>query len=150
MERPRGLGPDSILGIDLGTTNTLLSWFDGQSTLILGDHDDKGLLPSVVAILEDGTELVGEAAKALALQHPTRVVHSGKRLIGRSLTEMRVEAERLPYSVVEGPSGQVRIRIPLDGKEGRPTFKDYSPEEISGLILREVHRRAFDSMGMPE
>ncbi len=133
-----------ILGIDLGTTNSLCAIPTADGPEVLG-----GLLPSVVAILADGTILVGESAKALAFDTPERVIHSVKRLIGRSVSELRVEAARLPYAVLEGPNGQARVRIALDGRDGRPAFRDFSPEEISALILREVVRRAFLSLELP-
>ena len=139
-----------ILGIDLGTTNSLAAWIEGGTPRVLGG--ERALVPSVVAFLPDGSTLVGEAARALAFQHPERVVHSSKRLIGRSSTELRVEASRLPYQVIENAAGQARIRIPLDGLEGRPTFRDVSPEEVSALVLREVAHRAradHDELGDP-
>ncbi len=139
-----------LLGIDLGTTHSLAAVQDSTGTRrVLAGGDGRVLVPSVVAILEDGAVLVGEEAKALAFRHPERVVHSAKRLIGRSMQEVRIEAARLPYPVVEGPGGGARIRIPLDGKDGRPPFRDYSPEEISAFVLREVLRRSREALGLP-
>ncbi|PIE22613.1 MAG: molecular chaperone HscA [Planctomycetota bacterium] len=145
---------ERILGIDLGTTNSLAAIYgplpdapSKQAPRVLRDAANRAMVPSCVAILPDGSSIVGQEAKALALQHPERVIHSVKRLIGRSLSEVRVEAARLPYQVVEGPGGQARVRIPLDGKDGRPPFKDYSPEEISAMVLSEVRRQAMASLG---
>jgi molecular chaperone DnaK len=148
---------ERILGIDLGTTNSLAAVYGllpddatKHGPRVVCDPQGRAIIPSSVAILPDASVIVGEDAKALALQHPERVVHSVKRLIGRSLTEVRVEASRLPYQVVEGPGGQARVRIRLDGQDGRPSFKDYSPEEISGMVLQEVRRRAIASLGEAE
>ena len=137
---------DPILGIDLGTTNSLAAIFDEDGSRIVEGKDGRAIVPSVVAIMENGAIVVGEAALALAYEQPERVIHSVKRLMGRSLSEVRVEASRLAYQIVEGPDEQARIRIPLDGKDGRPSYRDYSPEEISSLILREVHQRAVATL----
>ncbi len=134
-----------ILGIDLGTTNSLWAVSGGPSGAQVSE-----LVPSVVAILPNGTFLVGEDAKDLAWQHPERVVHSVKRLIGRSTSELRLEASRLPYQVVEGQASQARIRIPLDGKEGRGPWHDYSPEEVSAMILGDIKRRAERALGIEQ
>ncbi len=132
-----------VLGIDLGTTNSLVAIEDECGGRILGD----GLLPSVVAFLEDGTIVVGDAAKALEFELPGRVVHSVKRLIGRSMHELRVEARRLPYSLVEGPSDSVRIRIPAARGAHPSEARDYAPEEISAFVLRACVDRARAELG---
>lgn len=138
-------GSEVILGIDLGTTNSLVAVHGPDGPRVLGDA--QALVPSVVAILEDGQVLVGDAAKALAFEHPERVIHSAKRLIGRTTNEVRLESSRLPYRVVAGPKNQARIRIQLDGKDGRGAHRDYAPEEISAFVLRELVTRARAQLG---
>ncbi|MCB9918244.1 MAG: Hsp70 family protein [Planctomycetes bacterium] len=131
---------DVVLGIDLGTTNSLVAIHEPHGSHILGD----ALVPSVVAFAPNGDILVGDEAKELAFAMPDRVVHSVKRLIGRTLHEVRVEARSLPYEVVEGPNDQVRIRIP---KSTGHAARDYAPEEVSAFVLRALIDRARAELG---
>jgi molecular chaperone DnaK (HSP70) len=134
---------NSFLGIDLGTTHSLAAIADEKGVRVLVPPGaESPLVPSVVALLEDGTFLVGSAAKNLSLVHPERVIHSAKRLIGRTRSEVALEATTLPYRLAEGPGGRALVRIAL--KEGG--FRDLSPEEISARILEEVHRRALAAL----
>ena len=134
---------NSFLGIDLGTTHSLAAIVDENGARVLVPPGaESPLVPSVVALLEDGTILVGNAAKNLSLLHPERVIHSAKRLIGRTKAEVALEAATLPYRIVEGPGGRALVRIPL--KDG--AYQDWSPEEISARILAEVHRRALAAL----
>ncbi len=133
----------SFLGIDLGTTHSLAAIEDEKGTRVLVPPGaDSPLVPSVVALLEDGTFLVGTAAKNLSILHPERVIHSAKRLIGRTRAEVALEAATLPYRLVEGSGGRALVRIPLKNQ----SFRDLSPEEISAHILQEVHRRALAAL----
>jgi Fe-S protein assembly chaperone HscA len=134
----RPLAP--IVGIDLGTTNSLAAVTGRHGALVLRDQDGEPLIPSVVTFRNDGTVVVGRAAKALALDLPDRTVYSVKRLIGRSGLELQAETARLPYRVETGERGLPRIVI--DGRR-------YSPEEVSARVLAEVARTAERALGMP-
>jgi molecular chaperone DnaK (HSP70) len=126
-----------VLGIDLGTTNSLAAVMGRKGPLVLRDADGEALVPSVVCFA-GGQILVGRAAKALALQHPAHTVHSIKRLIGRAGAELDADVARLPYRVVRGERGLPRL--PQAGKE-------WTPEEISALILAKVKSVAEAALG---
>ena len=126
-----------VLGIDLGTTNSLAGIMGRKGPLVLRDADGEALVPSVVCFLDDQI-LVGRAAKELALQHPEQTVHSIKRLIGRAGDELDADIARLPYKVVRGERGLPRV--PLLGKA-------WSPEAISALILQKVKAVAEAALG---
>ena len=136
------LTPDArlVLGIDLGTTYSLAAVMTRNGPKVLRDRDGDALIPSVVTFLPGGGELVGRAARAVALDHPDRTVYSIKRLIGRAGDEVLAESRRLPYPIVLGERGLPRVA--LDGRQ-------YSPEEISARILGEVKRTAEQALGEP-
>src|SRR5262249_40645683 len=130
-----------VVGIDLGTTNSLAAIRTGKGARVLRDRDGQALLPSVVCWPQGGgAPLVGAAAKALALQHPDRTVFSIKRLIGRARAGVGAGSGLLPSRVPEGDRGLARVRI---GEQ------DWSPEQISALILRAVKRTAEQALGQP-
>ena len=136
------LTPDArlVLGIDLGTTYSLAAVMTRNGPKVLRDRDGNALIPSVVTFLPGGGELVGRAARAVALDHPDRTVYSIKRLIGRAGDEVLAESRRLPYPIVLGERGLPRVA--LDGRQ-------YSPEEISARILGEVKRTPEQALGEP-
>ena len=127
-----------VLGIDLGTTNSLAAVRTGKGARVLRDHDGEPLIPSVVCYRPDGVVVVGRAAKALRLRHPERTISSVKRLIGRSGAEVQQESRRLPYRVEASDRDLPRIRIDQLA---------LSPEEISAAVLREVKRTATAALG---
>ncbi|MBK8976768.1 MAG: Fe-S protein assembly chaperone HscA [Planctomycetes bacterium] len=131
-------GARVVLGIDLGTTNSLAAIVGRKGARVLRAADGAALVPSVVSFDNDGSLVVGSAAKARALDAPDRTVYSVKRLIGRSGAELRDEARRLAYPVVEGERGLARIRI---------DDRDWSPEEISARILMHVRDIAAGALG---
>ncbi|MCU0866053.1 MAG: Fe-S protein assembly chaperone HscA [Planctomycetes bacterium] len=132
--------PRLVVGIDLGTTNSLAAVRAGKGARVLRDRDGEPLVPSVVCFHPDGRILVGREAKALRLQHPDRTVFSIKRLIGRSAAELADEARRLPYAIEAGERDLPRVRV---GSER------HSPEAISGRILQQVKSIAEQSLGQP-
>jgi molecular chaperone DnaK (HSP70) len=134
-----------VVGIDLGTTNSLAAIRAGRGARVLRDRDGEALIPSVVCFLPDGSALVGRAAKALRLQYPDRTVFSVKRLIGRAGTEVDAESRLLPYRVVRGERDLARIRIG-DAAGGH---RDWSPEQVSALVLRKVRDTAAQALGQP-
>ncbi|MGE3173233.1 MAG: Fe-S protein assembly chaperone HscA [Planctomycetota bacterium] len=122
-----------VLGIDLGTTNSLAAVRAGKDARVLRDAAGEALIPSVVCFHPDGRTLVGRAARELRLQHPDRTVFSVKRLIGRAGDEVDTEARHLPFRVVRGDRDLARVRI---------DDRDWAPEQIAALVLREVKQTA--------
>jgi molecular chaperone DnaK len=137
---PVPTAPRLVIGIDLGTTNSLAAIRAGKGTRVLRDRDGEPLIPSVVCFHPDGRTLVGRAAKALRLEQPTRTVFSVKRLIGRSAREVAAEGTTLPYRVVAGERDLCRVQI---------GDRALSPEAISALILQEVKSTAEQALGQP-
>jgi molecular chaperone DnaK (HSP70) len=133
--------PEPILGIDLGTTNSLVAIADHRGPRILAGSDPlhAPMLPSAVRYDADVT--VGRVALDEAPLHPRTTVTSVKRLMGRSLDDVRPDLRYLSYEVVEGPNRTARVRLP-DGRT-------LSPEEVSADILRELKRRAEAELGVP-
>jgi Fe-S protein assembly chaperone HscA len=127
-----------IIGIDLGTTNSLAAIMDGDRPRVLHRADADPLVPSVVSFLDGDERLVGRAARDQAVLNPTRTVHSVKRLMGRAHADVAEEARLLPYAVVDDGSGVAKVAI------GDQLF---TPQEISALVLGEVRRLAEEALG---
>ncbi|MFT7480546.1 MAG: molecular chaperone DnaK [Gammaproteobacteria bacterium] len=126
------------LGIDLGTTNTLVAvWNDGRP-IVLHPEGKSGIMPSVVNIREDGDPLVGRIARDQAVVDPTNTVFSIKRFMGRGLADVEADAQHSPYALSETEHGVVQVEI--HGKK-------YTPQELSGLILQKVHQMACSVLG---
>ena len=137
---PPPTAPRLVVGIDLGTTNSLVAVRAGKTPHVLRHQNGDALIPSVVCLHPDGRTLVGRAAKDLRLDHPERTIFSIKRLIGRSAAEASAEAHHLPYRVVAGERGLPRVQV---GEH------QLSPEAISALVLREVKATAEAALGRP-
>ncbi len=120
-----------IVGIDLGTTNSLVAYLDNGIPKVIPDADGRALLPSVVAFTPDGV-VVGEAARRQLARNPRRTLYSIKRLMGRGYDDIKDEVERLPFSVV--PSAEV-VRIRVGDRE-------VTPPEVSAHVLRALKARA--------
>ncbi|HEB52938.1 MAG TPA: molecular chaperone DnaK, partial [bacterium] len=131
-------GSDLVIGIDLGTTNSLAAVRAGGTARVLRGRDADPLTPSMVCFLPDGRTLVGEEAKELRLEHPDRTVFSVKRLIGRSLADCRDDVAALPYPVVAGERDLPRIAI---------DDRRYSPEAVSALVLNKLRATAEEALG---
>lgn len=129
-----------VIGIDLGTTNSLAAVVQEGKPCVLADREGRSLLPSVVSFLPSGEVLTGHAALAEQLRHPGRTVHSIKRLIGKKEAEVSGSLGRLPYEVVALEGGRLAVET---GGALR------SPEEISALILAAVRERAEQALGVP-
>ncbi len=127
-----------IIGIDLGTTNSVVAVMEGKDPVVITNEEGSRLTPSVVAYTKDGERLVGQVAKRQAITNPERTVYSIKRFMGRRFSEVQEEIRRVPYHVVEGPNGDARIEI--DGKQN-------SPPEISAQILLKLKRAAETYLG---
>jgi molecular chaperone DnaK len=121
------------IGIDLGTTNSVVAVMEDKSPVVIVNEEGSRTTPSVVAFTEKGERLVGQVAKRQAVTNPHRTVSSIKRFMGRKYDEMGGELQAVPYKVVKGPQGEVRIEV--EGKE-------YSPPEISAAVLQKLKKSA--------
>ena len=130
--------PRIVIGIDLGTTNSLAAVRAGKTPHVLRNQGADPLTPSMVCFHPDGRTLVGAAAKALRLEYPDRTVFSVKRLIGRSAAESQKEAADLPYQVIAGERDLPRIQIDQ---------RQLSPEAISAMVLKEIKHTAEQALG---
>ena len=127
-----------IIGIDLGTTNSVVAIMEGREPKVLTNEEGSRITPSVVAFTKDGERLVGQVAKRQAVTNPERTVYSIKRFMGRRFDEVGEETKLVPYKVVRGPNGDARVEV--DGKQ-------YSPPEISAQILLKLKRAAENYLG---
>jgi molecular chaperone DnaK len=129
-----------VIGIDLGTTNSVVGIMEGKEPKVLTNSEGGRTTPSVVAFTESGERLVGQVAKRQAITNPENTVFAVKRLIGRKFKSREVQHDTkiLPYKIVEGPNGDAYIHI-----RGR----DYSPTEISAFILTKMKQTAEDYLG---
>ncbi|PIR21092.1 MAG: molecular chaperone DnaK [Deltaproteobacteria bacterium CG11_big_fil_rev_8_21_14_0_20_47_16] len=127
-----------IIGIDLGTTNSVVAVMEGGDPKIIQNQEGTRTTPSVVAYLKDGEIVVGQVAKRQSIVNPHRTVYSIKRFMGRRFNEVQDEIKRVPYKVVEGPNGGADVDI--DGKL-------FTPPEISAKILQKLKKAAEDYLG---
>jgi molecular chaperone DnaK len=131
-----------IIGIDLGTTNSVVSVMEGGSPTVIPTAEGGNLVPSVVAFAKNGERLVGQTAKRQSVVNSENTVYSIKRFIGRHFSEVGTERGMVPFDVVEGPAGDVRVKIPINRK-------DYTPQEISAMILAKLKTDAEAYLGEP-
>ncbi|RLC54729.1 MAG: molecular chaperone DnaK, partial [Chloroflexota bacterium] len=133
-----------IVGIDLGTTNSVIAVMEGNDVTVIPTAEGGRLCPSVVAFTKTGERLVGQVAKRQAIVNPENTIFSIKRLMGRRYDDPEVEKAKkiLPYKIVEGPNGDARVFIPVTGKT-------YTPQEISAMILQKLKRDAEAYLGEP-
>jgi molecular chaperone DnaK len=131
-----------IIGIDLGTTNSVVAVMEGGDPTVISTAEGSRLLPSVVGFNKNGERLVGQTAKRQAVINPENTVYSIKRFMGRHYDEVETERKMVPYQVVRGPAGDVRVKIPQMGRE-------YSPQEISAIILAKLKIDAEAYLGEP-
>ncbi len=129
-----------IIGIDLGTTNSVVAVMESGEPTVINTVEGSRLCPSVVAFNKNKERLVGQNAKRQAVINPENTITSIKRFIGRRFDEIEQEREMVPYEIVKGPSGDVRVKIPVTGKE-------YSPQEISAMILAKLKSDAESYLG---
>ncbi len=127
-----------IIGIDLGTTNSVVAIMDGKDPIVIANEEGARTTPSIVGYAKDGERLVGQVAKRQAITNPEKTIYSIKRFMGRRFSEVGEETKRVPYKVVEGPNGDARIDI--DGKQN-------SPPEVSAQILLKLKRAAENHLG---
>jgi len=127
-----------IIGIDLGTTNSVVSVMEGGQPTVIANEEGGRTTPSVVAFTDEGERLVGAIAKRQAVTNPTRTVYSIKRFMGRRLSEVPEETSLVPYKVVEGKDGTVTVEI---------DDASYAPPEISAMILAKLKAAAESYLG---
>ena len=131
-----------VLGIDLGTTNSCMAVMDAGDPLVLENSEGKRTTPSVVAFTKSGERVVGDAAKRQAVTNSRNTVYSIKRFMGRKFDEVQEEIKRMPYKIVKAPNGDCAVEIEIEGKT-----KQYSPPEISAMILQKLKSDAETRLG---
>jgi molecular chaperone DnaK len=127
-----------IIGIDLGTTNSVVSVMEGGDPVVIPNAEGGRTTPSVVAFTKDGERLVGQVAKRQAVTNPKQTIFSIKRFMGRRMNEVTEEIKKVPYKVMEGQNGLAAVEI---------AGKRYSPPEISAMILQKMKQTAEDYLG---
>jgi molecular chaperone DnaK len=131
-----------IIGIDLGTTNSVVAVMEGGDPVVITTAEGSRLCPSVVAFSKNGERLVGQTAKRQAIINSDNTISSIKRFMGRRYEEVEQERKMVSFSVVRGSGGDARVKIPQTGKE-------YSPQEISAMILAKLKADAEAHLGEP-
>ncbi len=132
------MAEEKIIGIDLGTTNSVVAVMEGGEVKVIANQEGNRLTPSVVAFTDKGDRLVGDPAKRQAVTNPRRTVYSIKRFMGRRHREVAAEEKLVPYKIVGAPDELVKVDI--DGK-------NYTPPEISAMILRKLKEAAEAYLG---
>ena len=127
-----------VIGIDLGTTNSCVAVMEGGEPKVIPNAEGFRTTPSVVAFSKSGERLVGLVARRQAVTNPKNTVYSIKRFMGRKYDEVQSEIKLVPYEVVRGPNGDARVRI---------AGQEYSPPEISAMILQKMKQTAEDYLG---
>ena len=127
-----------IIGIDLGTTNSCVAVMEGGKPVVIANSEGGRTTPSIVGFSKSGDRLVGAIAKRQAITNPENTIYSIKRFMGRRHKEVESEEKRVPYNVVGGPEEPVKVRI---------DNKDYTPPEISAIILQYMKKAAEDYLG---
>jgi Fe-S protein assembly chaperone HscA len=128
-----------IVGIDLGTTNSLVAFMDLTGPRIIPGADGDKLVPSVVSIMPDGETVVGNPARELLITQPERTVYSVKRLMGRGLEDVKDELKLFPFRVAEGSESVIQLEL---------GDRKYTPPEISAMVLRQLKQNAEDYFGV--
>ncbi len=129
-----------IIGIDLGTTNSVVAVMEGGEPVVITNPEGNRLTPSVVAFTKTGERLVGQVAKRQAVTNPENTVFSIKRFMGRRHEEVSSEMTMVPYSVASAPNDDVRIKI---------MGEDYAPPQISAMVLQKLKQAAEEYLGQP-
>lgn len=127
-----------IIGIDLGTTNSCVAVMEGNDPTVIPNAEGKRTTPSVVAFVENGERKVGDPAKRQAVTNPEKTIFSIKRFMGDKFSEVSHEVERVPYKVIKGSNDTVRVKV---------DDRDYTPQEISAMVLQKMKKTAEDYLG---
>jgi len=129
-----------IIGIDLGTTNSVVAVMEGGEPTVILTAEGSRLCPSVVAFNKNGERLVGQTAKRQAVINAENTIYSIKRFMGRKYDEVETERKMVPFQVVRGSAGDARVKIPLNGRE-------LTPQEISAMVLGKLKADAEAHLG---
>jgi len=129
---------NKILGIDLGTTNSCVAIMENGEPVIITNSEGKRTTPSIVGFIDGGERKIGDPAKRQSVTNPDKTVYSIKRFMGSNYDEIKSEVKRVPYNVVKGKNNTPKVNI--DGKE-------YSPQEISAMVLQKMKQTAEDYLG---
>ncbi|MDI6769108.1 MAG: molecular chaperone DnaK [Anaerolineales bacterium] len=129
-----------IIGIDLGTTNSVVAVMEGGQATVITTAEGGRLCPSVVAFNKNNERMIGQTAKRQTVINSENTIYSIKRFMGRRFDEVETERKMVPYQVVSGPSDEARVKIPVTGRE-------YSPQEISAMILAKLKSDAEAYLG---
>lgn len=127
-----------IIGIDLGTTNSVVSVMEGNEPVVIPNEEGRRTTPSIVAFLDNGERKVGDPAKRQAITNPTRTISSIKRFMGMRYDEATTDTSRSTYKVVKGDNNTIRVAI---------DDRNYTPQEISAMILQKMKKTAEDFLG---
>src|SRR5437763_13574563 len=136
------MSEERIVGIDLGTTNSLVAYMEGDSPVVIPGEDGSNLVPSVVGLDQNNQFIVGNAARTILIEHPERAVYSVKRLMGRGIDDIQEELKLFPFRVAEDVKPGEVLRIKLGDRE-------FTPPEISALVLRQLKKNAERFFGSP-
>ena len=129
-----------VVGIDLGTTNSLVAYMEGDTPVVIPGEDGSNLVPSLVALGENGQPIVGNAARKYLIETPERAIYSVKRLMGRGASDVEAELKLFPFRLAAKEQGVLRIQL---------ADKVFTPPEISALILRQLKKNAERYFGTP-
>ncbi len=132
------MATEKVIGIDLGTTNSCVAIMQGGEPVVIANSEGARTTPSVVGFAKNGERLVGQAAKRQAITNPENTVFSIKRFMGRKHEEVLTEEKLVPYKIIEGTGGDLRVKA---------SGKEYTPPEISAIILQKMKQTAEDYLG---
>jgi len=127
-----------IIGIDLGTTNSCVAVMEGTEPVVIANSEGKRTTPSIVAFTGDGERKIGDPAKRQAITNPTKTINSVKRFMGSTYDQVTSDIERVPYEVIKGDNNTPRVKI---------DDRNYTPQEISAMILQKMKSTAKDFLG---
>src|SRR5688500_12089216 len=129
-----------IIGIDLGTTNSVVAVMEGDQPTVIQNAEGSRLTPSVVAFSKTGERLVGQVAKRQAVTNPENTIFSIKRFMGRRFDEVSEEMKMVPYEVVRASNGDVRVKA---------SGQELAPPQLSAMVLQKLKQAAEDYVGQP-
>ena len=135
-----GKNDEVVVGIDLGTTNSLVAVMEPTGPRVIEGPAGERLVPSVVSVAGNGEVLVGEAAREMLLTHPERSVYSAKRLMGRGVADVQEELKLFPFRIAEGSEAVIRMQI---------ADRQFTPPEIGAFVLRSLKQQAEADLGVP-
>jgi molecular chaperone DnaK len=127
-----------VIGIDLGTTNSCVAVMEGNEPVVIPNSEGRRTTPSIVAFIKDGERKVGDPAKRQAITNPRQTIYSIKRFMGETFDKVQTEVSRVPYEVIKGDNNTARVRI---------GDRNYTPQEISAMILQKMKKTAEDYLG---